>query len=150
MHQKHTKTSRKSPLFWTKTDLRTDALFVYTIQQQPPKTTRLEAQETACFVTHVETQALFFPLWRDCRGVAPIEGTEMPVSSRIVKSPSSIAEALPRLRGLKYLLFECGFINERYCRGVAPIEGTEIPRPSACALTCANCRGVAPIEGTEI
>ena len=39
----HQKYIRKSPPFWTKTDLRTAALFVYTMQQELPKTTRLEA-----------------------------------------------------------------------------------------------------------
>ena len=39
-----------------------------------------------------------------------------------------IAEALPRLRGLK-CVFSC-FIDSYVsnCRGIAPLEGTEIPR----------------------
>ena len=69
------------PSFWTKTDLRTIALIMYTMQQKVPKTTRPEAQERVCFVTRIETRPLFFPLWRDCRGIGPIEGTEIAYAS---------------------------------------------------------------------
>src|SRR5579863_10118390 len=56
------------PLFWTKTDLRTAALFGYTTNQSPPKTTHSEPREIPCFVINTETLAPFFLLWRYCRG----------------------------------------------------------------------------------
>lgn len=46
--------------FWTKADLRTAALFGYTTNQSPPKTTHLEPREMPCFVTNTETLAPFF------------------------------------------------------------------------------------------
>ena len=62
----------------------------------------------------------------------------------------AIAEALPRLRGLKDYN-GCAVRSLEYdCRGIAPIEGTE--RLSVlCWVTriLSHCRGIAPIEGTE-
>ena len=65
----------------------------------------------------------------DCRGIAPIEGTES-ILCVSTAAPDVIAEALPRLRGLKVCNL---FFNEScyiYCRGIAPIEGTERPPTS--------------------
>ncbi len=62
-----------------------------------------------------------------------------------------IAEALARLRGLKYARTNLDTLPISHCRGIGPIEGTEI-RALCCTQTrdLHNCRGIGPIEGTEI
>jgi hypothetical protein len=114
------------PPFWTKTDLRTAALFGYTTNQSPPKTTHSEPREMPCFVINTEILAPSFSLWRDCRGIAPVEGTERnPVdcTSRVVSYN---------------------------CRGIAPVEGTERPdQLRGGGPANQYCRGIAPVEGTE-
>jgi len=65
------------PPFWTKTDLRIEALFVYTIQQSQPKTTRSEPRETVRFVASIRNTHPIFSALAGCRGIAPIEGTEI-------------------------------------------------------------------------
>ncbi len=64
---------------------------------------------------------------------------------------NTIAEALPRTRGLKYIPTHPLRNKKADCRGIAPNEGTEIWLPMSLALVYKlNCRGIAPNEGTEI
>ena len=61
----------------------------------------------------------------NCRGIAPIEGTESMSISGVASDTTYIAEALPRLRGLKEPNSEPSLPGGQHCRGIAPIEGTE-------------------------
>ena len=61
-----------------------------------------------------------------------------------------IAEALPRLRGLKGQIREERAEHNKGCRGIAPIEGTESARGKGQPRDeRGRCRGIDPIEGTE-
>src|SRR5260221_680373 len=68
-------------LFWAKTDLRTEEFSCILSRQPSPKTSRPASRETTFFVKFGETEALCSLNWRDCRGMAPFEGTERWCSS---------------------------------------------------------------------
>ena len=64
-----------------------------------------------------------------CRGLAPVEGTEIAFVTLQSRTHDifGIAEALPRLRGLKFKLLRCALICRRcIAEALAPVEGTEI------------------------
>ena len=71
--------------------------------------------------------AAFWMHW-NCRGIAPVEGTERRHAAYV--RWSAIAEALPRLRGLKVQCMIC-VTDICDCRGIAPVEGTESPAHQA-------------------
>ena len=63
----------------------------------------------------------------NCRGTAPSEGTEILQGHyREILRDGQVAEALPRVRGLKFRYWQGLSSWSRKCRGVASSEGTEI------------------------
>ena len=74
---KNQKPFANRPLFWTKTDLRKTPALVYTRKQKLLKVTRSEPKKAASLVHNDKRQSPNFPGWRDCRGIGPIEGTEI-------------------------------------------------------------------------
>ena len=71
-----------------------------------------------------------------CRGTAPVEGTEI-CNLMYQRALPMIAEALPRLRGLKLHSYAYWFRYGDDCRGTAWVEGTEM----RLACLCEKCHG---------